>query len=71
MECDPMPETAEQKRKRRLEAWRKGTQVPGFAPGTAPMILWPAQRQRADETLAVENLRRAYHAWRGKRRGSR
>ena len=35
------------------------------------MILWPAQRQRADETLAVENLRRAYHAWRGKRRGSR
>jgi len=62
-----MPEPIQKLRRRRIARWQQGTQTPGFAPGTAPMILWPQQRQRADRTLAVENLRRAYMRWKASR----
>lgn len=63
-----MSEDVTQSRKRRLREWQTGERAPRFTPGKAPMPLWPHQRARADETLAVENLRRAYLKWRSARR---
>ena len=66
-----MTESVESLRRRRIREWQEGERKPRFTAGTAPMILWPRQRQRADETLAVENLRRAYLMWKHSRRRTR
>ena len=62
-----MSERAPQRRRRRIREWQANERTVGFTPGKPPMRLWPHQRARADETLAVENLRRAYFRWRSKR----
>ena len=58
-------------RRRAIRKWQSGEVSPQFARGAAFYLPWPAQRQRADESLAVENLRRAYYTWKTKKRIAR
>ena len=63
-----MRNETERKRERRARviAWQTGEVSPQFTPGRGPRMN-PTQRRRADESLAVENLRRAYWRWRANR----
>lgn len=63
-----MSEDVSRVRQRRIREWQNGERSPRFTPGKMPMRLWPHQRARADKSLAVENLRRAYLKWRSTRR---
>jgi hypothetical protein len=62
------PDGLRRARLQRLTRWQEQHQsVLRFGRGRPPQIEWPASRARADESLGVENLRRAYHAWKAKR----
>ena len=64
-----MPGSNKNARKRRILKWQGANEsVLRFGRGTPCQLGWPAQRRRADESLAVENLRRAYYDWKLKRR---
>ena len=58
-------------RRRTLRKLQSGEFEPTFTRGLSPCLPWPAQRHRADESLAVENLRRAYYDWKMNRRAAR
>ena len=58
-------------RRRVLRKWQSGELSPTFGRGAAVQFPWPAQRERADKSLAVENIRRAYYDWKINRRKAR
>jgi len=58
-------------RRRVIRQWQSGEVSPGFCRGSAVRLPWPAQRERADRSLAVENIRRAYYDWKINRRKAR
>jgi len=65
------PACTSARRRRVIRKWQSGELSPGFSRGSAVSIPWPAQRERADRSLAVENLRRAYYDWKINRRAAR
>jgi len=68
-----MPETrrAARRRQRAIARMQSTNTVVTFTPGKPINISWPQSRLRADESLAVEDLRRAYYDWKMNRRRSR
>lgn len=62
------PACTSERRRQVIRKWQSGELSPRFARGSAVRLPWPAQQQRADESLAVEDLRRAYYAWKMRRK---
>ena len=50
---------------RRITRWQEANEsIVRFGRGKPFMVIRPDQRRKANESLAVENLRRAYWRWR-------